>query len=92
MKTFSDYALEKLTDLYKNHSHEVGSELKKADPVTYKSYESTDCITYALNVIGYAFKKVGNEKAAKKAWTLGKHGTDLAAFLVNEHKMEGCIY
>ena len=27
MTTFSDYALEKLVDLYKNYSHEVGSSV-----------------------------------------------------------------
>lgn len=88
-KTFSDYAYEKLIDLYNNHSHEVGSSLKKTDPIKYKSYDSTDCITYSLNVISYAFNKVGNEAAAKHVWGLGKHGTELAKYLVTHHNWKG---
>lgn len=89
MKPFSYYAYNKLIDLYTNHSHEVGSELKKEDPVKYEKYKSTDCITYVLNVIGYAFKSIGNEDAAKKSWSLGKHGTELAKYLVETHNWKG---
>lgn len=32
MKTFTDYAHEKMMDLFNNHSNEVGSELKKKRP------------------------------------------------------------
>lgn len=28
-KSFSDYAYDKMVDLFHNHSHEVGSQLKK---------------------------------------------------------------
>ena len=89
MKQFSDYAFEKLTDLYLHHSHEVGSELLKLDPEAYKSYVATDCITYALNVIAYAFEQRGDSGAAKQAWQLGKHGTKLAAYLVKQHQWKG---
>lgn len=89
MKTFSEYAREKLIDLFNSHSHEVGSELKKKDPAKYKEYESTDCITYSLNVISYAFKKLGKEEAANKVWGLGGKGTDLAKYLVNSHNWKG---
>jgi len=41
-KTFSDHARDKLLDLYNNHAHEVGRELKKFDPSTYASYAATD--------------------------------------------------
>lgn len=85
MKTFSEHAHEKLIDLFDNHSHEVGSELKKKNPDKYKDYESTDCITYSLNVISYAFKKLGHEDAAKRIWKLGGKGTDLAKYLVDFH-------
>jgi hypothetical protein len=74
MKTFTDYAEEKLFDLYNNHDHEVGSELKKLEPEKYKNLKSTDCITYALNVMSYSFKSIGDEISAKKIWTLGKKG------------------
>jgi len=89
VKKFTELALEKLLDLYNNHSHEVGSELKKSDPAKYKSLESTDCITYALNVISYAFKSTGNDKAVNKAWTMGQRGTELASWLVDDHNWKG---
>jgi hypothetical protein len=89
MKTFSEYASEKLLEFFNNHSHEVGSELKKKDPVKYKEYESTDCITYSLRVISYAFEKLGNVEAARKVWTLGGKGTDLAKYLVDFHGWKG---
>ena len=89
MSSFSDYAQQKLIDLYENHSHEVGIKLKESDPVKYKDYESTDCITYALNVISFAFKSIGNDDAAKKSWSLGKFGTELAKYLVDIHSWKG---
>jgi hypothetical protein len=89
MKTFTDYAEEKLFDLYKNHDHEVGSELKKLEPEKYKHLKSTDCITYALNVISYAFKNIADESSAKRVWALGKKGSDLARYLVNNHGWKG---
>jgi hypothetical protein len=89
MKHFSDFALEKQLDLYVHLTHEVGSELRKTDPEKYKSLTPTDCITYALNVIGYAFKKSGDPQAAKAVWRLGKHGTELAVYLVKHHNWNG---
>lgn len=89
MKTFSEYASEKLIELFNNHSHEVGSELKEKDPVKYKEYESTDCITYSLRVISYAFEKLGKVEAARKVWKLGGKGTDLAKYLVDSHSWKG---
>jgi hypothetical protein len=89
MKSFSDYAKEKLLNLYKNHSHEVGSQLKKLNLDKYSSYESTDCITYVLNVISFAFKNIGDTDAAKRSWHLGSHGTKLAEYLVRNHNWKG---
>jgi hypothetical protein len=89
MGKFTEQAVAKMTDLYSNHSHEVGSQLKKSDPSKYAKYEATNCITYALNVISFAFESIGNEKAAKKAWSLGQRGTELAAWLVNDHGWKG---
>lgn len=88
-KKFTDHAYDKLLDLYNNHSHEVGSQLKQSDPATYKSFKSTDCITYALNVLSYAFEQVGNKTAAKKIWSLGTHGNELASYLVDQHNWKG---
>ncbi|MEJ2455372.1 MAG: hypothetical protein P8103_14620 [Candidatus Thiodiazotropha sp.] len=89
MRRFSDHAIEKMIDLYRSHSHEVGSELLKTDPDKYKSLSATDCITYALNVIAYAFEKVGSDKAAKEVWELGGKGTELASYLVGQHHWKG---
>ncbi|MBI3898982.1 MAG: hypothetical protein HY308_11905 [Gammaproteobacteria bacterium] len=89
MPTFTDYAVEKMDDLYLNHDNEVGSQLKLSDPKSYEKYKSTDCITYVLNVIGYAFEKMGNAEAARRAWALGKYGNKLAAYLVNQHHWKG---
>ncbi len=89
MKIFSDYAHDKMMSLFDEHSNEVGSELKKTNPIQYKDYKSTDCITYSLNVIAYAFEKRGNTEAASQVWKLGKRGTELARYLVNSHGWVG---
>lgn len=89
MKIFSGFAHEKMIDLFQNHSNEVGSELKAIDPLKYKGYKSTDCITFSLNVISYAFERRGNKEAAKQVWRLGGRGTDLAKYLVSSHNWKG---
>lgn len=59
------------------------------EPEKYKDFKSTDCITYALNVISHAFKSVGDENSAKRVWALGKKGSELAQYLVNQHGWSG---
>ena len=76
MASFSNYAEQKTIDLYNNHSHEVGSELKKSNPVSYGPYTFTDCITYVLDVLSYAYEKSGDKKFAKDIWTYGKDPSD----------------
>lgn len=76
MPSFSQYAIDKMKDLYNNHSHEVGIELKKNDPTYYASYNSTDCTTYVLNVLSYAYEKSGDNAFAKQIWTYGKDPSD----------------
>lgn len=88
-KSFSEHAYDKMLALYNKHDHEVGSELKKLLPDKYKDLESTDCITYSLNVISYAFKETGKNEAAKQVWKLGQHGNELATYLVNSHNWLG---
>jgi hypothetical protein len=51
MRQFSGYALEKLLDLYSNHSHEVGSQLFQTDPEKYKSF--------AYQVVNYSTVDIG---------------------------------
>jgi hypothetical protein len=92
MKTFSEYACEKMMDLYNNHSNEVGSQLKKFDPVKYKDYESTDCITFSIKVLSYAFTQCDDKDAASEVWKLGKHGVDLAKYLVTSHRWKGIYF
>jgi hypothetical protein len=89
MSAFTAHALEKMLDLFNNHDHEVGSQLKKFDPETFKDYTSTDCITYVLNVLTHAFQATGDAAAAVKAKGLGARGTDLAKYLVTSHKWKG---
>jgi hypothetical protein len=57
---FSDFAVEKMLDMYKNHSNQVGIKVKQAHPEKYKNYVSMDCITYVLTVLKYAYEKVGD--------------------------------
>ena len=88
--TFSDHARTKLLDLYNDHSHEVGSRLKATDPAGYASYSSTNCITYAINVISYAFNQTGDSGAAAKVEQLrDKPGNQLSRYLVTSHQWKG---
>lgn len=89
MATFSEHAREKMIDLYTNHAHEVGSQLKLAQPELYRDYKSTSCIDYVLNVLKYAFDKAGNRGAVGEVGRLGTHGTALAAYLVTRHSWKG---
>lgn len=96
MSTISIVARKKALDLYRNHENEVGSELKKKYPKQYEKYESTDCITYVLNVLSHAYKEVGNNRMAKDIWFMGKEnrqadfkGTILAKRLVNNKNWTG---
>jgi hypothetical protein len=76
MATLTDYAYAKMLDLYKNHSHEVGSSY----PGDKTGKQVTDCITYVQNVIRYAYTKVGKPEVSKRI-NFAK-GTDLATYLV----------
>ena len=96
MSTISIVARKKALDLYLNHQHEVGSELKKKSPTKYDKYKSTDCITYVLNVLSHAYKEVGNTQMAKDIWRMGKEekssdfkGTILAKRLINTKNWVG---
>jgi hypothetical protein len=89
MPLFSDFAYDKMIDLYDHHDDQVGSNLKKSNPTLYEDFKSTDCITYVINVLAHGFESVGDPAAAKKVWSLGKYGTQLAAYLVNTHRWKG---
>jgi len=55
----------------------------------YKDVKSTSCIDYVINVLKYAFEKVGDPGAAKEVASLGTYGTRLAAYLVVKKSWKG---
>jgi RHS repeat-associated protein len=75
----SDYAYEKMIDLYNNHEHEVGREFSG----NKNGRKDTDCITYIGHVLEYAYTKIGRKDIAQKIPPLKEKGTDLAAYLVS---------
>ena len=96
MSTLSIVARKKALALYEDHSNEVGSELKKNHPKKYEKYQSTDCMTYVLNVLSFAYKEIGNSQMAKDIWFMGKEnkgddskGTILGKRLVNNKNWVG---
>ncbi len=93
---FSDYAKTKLLDLYKDHPNEVGSVLRQSDPTKYATYKATDCITYVLNVLAYAFEQSGDHTTSRSVWSYGKkpsdgkfYGSLLAQKLISHHHWVG---
>lgn len=87
-KTLSEHAETKLWDLYKNHENQVGSHraqwLKSEGlPDDTAGKEKTDCITYVIQVLSYAFERTAKNEAARRVRRLGERGTELAAYLVN---------
>jgi len=71
------FAEAKMWDLYKDHAHEAGS--KYAGDKT--GLQNTDCITYCINVISFAYEKVGNPTMAARVRGQGR-GIELATLLV----------
>jgi hypothetical protein len=87
--TFSFHALKRMLYLFANHEDEVGSVLKPLDPAKYGKYKSTDCITYVIHVLSYAFEQMHDEAAARSVRSLGKAGTELVRYLVDHHDWSG---
>jgi len=85
---FSDHAHKKMMELFRNHSHEVGSQIASG----YPGKTPTDCITYVINVLKHAFTKVGNPTVATMVGSLGTYGTQLASYLVKTHKWKAVYY
>ena len=90
-RTLAEFGQEKMLDLYYHHDHEVGSELYKLDPEAYAGYEPTNCITYVMKSLSYAFQKSGHPDAAREVWKYITRGVDLANYLVHTHGWS-CIY
>ena len=89
MKSLSHYALEQMLNLYHRRAGELSSQQRLINPALPESARPTGCITYALNVLSYAYNKADKVEAAAKVWELGKHGADLAAYLVTRQAWKG---
>ena len=91
MSTFSYHAKKRLLELYKNHSHQVGSQLFDGNPSKYRALglERTDCITYVIDCLQAGFRGTSDDAAASKVGRLGRYGTELAKYLVNTKKWTG---
>jgi hypothetical protein len=98
MPTFEDYALEKMQQLMAHKQNQIGSLLfkrvqqictaapanpdcKTAWPVV-KKMDVTDCITFAMHVLAYAFEQTGQKSRAEQVRRHSKRGTSLASYLV----------
>ncbi len=77
MGTFSDIAYQKMIDLSSDTTNKVGRELYRRDPVKYKGYIRTDCTTFLLNVLEYAYTEVGQASVAQSLKnSVAKRGSD----------------
>ncbi|MEL0604834.1 hypothetical protein [Pseudoalteromonas undina] len=85
MSSFSSSAKKHLLKYYNHHPKEVGSQLYIRNKQYYdsKGFTSTDCITYALNVMSAAFSEVGNSEAKNTIWKKGHSGIITAQYLVS---------
>lgn len=66
-----------MVGLYNHHDHEVGSQVRSGHP----DKQATDCITYVINVLKYAYESVGRKNVARQVGSLGAYGTKLAKYL-----------
>ena len=84
IKTFGDYALEKMKYFYDNRKKYEGTNLAPADrtPGALK----TDCITYVLGVLYYAFNKTGDKAAVKAIKRLNANGVKIQNWLIKNRK------
>ncbi len=77
MGTFSDIAYKKMIELSSDTKNKVGRELYKTDPIKYKDFIKTDCSTFVLNVLEYAFEQTGPKAIADSLSSLTtKRGSD----------------
>ena len=91
-KNFSQYAVDKINAILKDHSNHIGSQLKKSNPAKYKDFISSDCITMAIWVLKDAFNNTGNPSVAKRVGGLGEKGTELAKFLIDSRMWKAIYY
>lgn len=91
MTTFSENALKELKAQYNKHDDRIGSQVYRANRRKYDAMnlKPTDCITYVIECIKAGFNETGDATAALKVGGLGKHGIELARYLVNTKKWTG---
>lgn len=85
-KTFSEHAEKRMWDLLKDYGSQVGSERAKylrlnGLPDDTQGKTRTNCITYVIDVLKYAFTQTSQRAVARKVGGLGEYGTALAAYL-----------
>lgn len=91
-RTFTEVALNKMWDLFKNHPNQVGSNRRKwlrkrGLPDDTRGRQMTDCITYVKAVLVSAYEELrqkGFADGVKKALGTQALGADLANYLVRE--------
>jgi hypothetical protein len=76
-RTFSEHAEAKMWDLLKDSASQVGSKYVG----DRQGKTSTDCITYVMNVVTYAFEQVGRPDYAAGVRRNSNQGHKLAQFL-----------
>ena len=78
-RSFSEHAEKQMWDLLKDYGSQVGSQCTSADGA---GKTKTDCITYVMRVLTYAFEQTGQPDKAADVRSRSKKGTDLARYLV----------
>jgi hypothetical protein len=78
-RTFSDHAEKRVWDLMKDYKNQVGSQYSGPDA---EGKAKTDCITYVMQVLTYAFEQTGDAESAGGVRAHSQKGTELAHFLV----------
>lgn len=98
MTTFSRTAAERLQTVYEaDHSEEIGTAAWKAlstvEQRKYSHFKRTDCVTFALEVLGWALEQVeGKQGSSGLNRVVAKHdakGTSIAEYLVESLGWKG---
>jgi hypothetical protein len=82
-RTFSEYAEAKMWDLLKDEQNQVGTKYTGPAAAAVGKVR-TDCITYVMNVLSYAFEQTGRSDIATGVRSNSKKGTKLAQYLVSQ--------
>lgn len=83
MKSFSQYAVEKMNALRNSASSQYGSQYKGSRK---EGKTQTNCIDFVVKVLADAYEKIGKADVAKDVRKLRDKGTDVAKYLVENRK------